>query len=241
MMARLFKPCRPLVKMEGKRVAALEGGRVSEELLPLFQSPVPSPDTPLDELEILALDFETSGFDPCRDSILSAGMVEISRRTLRLSTSEHFYFAAPWSVNARAAVVNHITPETLTDGVSFEQGVGRLMKRMAGKIVVVHGSAIEQGFLRQALGIPQDGFLPVVWLDTLMLERSLSSNRGNTEKDYRLSEIRKKKGLPAYLAHNSLADSIASGELFLVLVREIFAHAQPTLGPLYRRSLSGRP
>ncbi len=82
---------------------------------------------------------------------------------------------------------------------------------MPGKILVAHGAAIERDFLRRALAVDRSADLPVVWLDTLMLERSLATNRGKEGKDYRLCQIRQEKGLPGYLAHNALADSVATG------------------------------
>ena len=56
--------------------------------------------------------------------------------------------------------------------------------------------------------------------------------------DLRLSEIRQKKGLPPYLAHNAFADAVATGELFLVLVKEIFSGKRVTIGALLSRSQS---
>lgn len=240
MIERLFRFRHPLVQLEKHRLTRVGRGFIPEELAPLYQRAVPGPETAIGQLEFLVVDFETSGLDPERDTILSIGMVEIRQQTLSLSSASHFYVAKPQQVKPDTAVINHITPETLAAGVSLEQSIHDLLERMPGKILVAHGAAIERDFLRRALAVDHSADLPVVWLDTLMLERSLATNRGKEGKDYRLCQIRQEKGLPGYLAHNALADSVATGELFLVLLKEIFAGLPPTLGPLYHRSLYGR-
>ena len=239
MLANLFARRDSLKRMEEKRVAMLQKNCVPESVAPLFQHPVPQSDCLMSNLQIVALDFETTGLDPDVDSILSAGMVEMYKQRVRLLESEHFYFSPRHEVNAKTAVVNHICPEMLQQGVSLKEGMRRVIDVIAGKVVLSHASCIEQQFIRAALGLKPNSFLPIVWLDTLMLEKSLTRNWRGGRKDYRLCTIRKEKGLPAYLAHNSLADSIATAELCLVLMREICAPEKPTLGPLFQRSANG--
>ena len=53
--------------------------------------------------------------------------------------------------------------------------------------------------------------------------------------DLQLTEIRKQKGLPAYLAHNAVADAIATAELFLVLISDIFLDKTVTLEKLLKQ------
>lgn len=238
MIKRLFSFRHPLNKMEKKRLKQIEQGKVPKVLQPLYQQSVPGPETPIEQLKFLVVDFETSGLDPEHDAILSIGMVEIHQQTLSLSSASHVYVARPQAVKPETAIINHIVPETLEGGMSLKQSMQSLIWRMQGKILVAHGAGIEHAFLCHALGIHELA-LPIVWLDTLMLERSLAVNRGKATKDYRLCKIRKGKGLPDYVAHNALADSVATGELLLVLIKDIFSHATPTLGPLYQRSLRG--
>ncbi|WP_434362883.1 3'-5' exonuclease [Parasalinivibrio latis] len=231
----------PLAKLEKQRQQLLEKGQVPAPLLPLYQVPVPQADARWETLSFLVLDFETSGLDPSKDRILSIGYVSVENSVLKLSSAKHIYVDGGVEVCPEAAVINHITPQNLAGGCSDQEGISHLVRQMAGKVVIAHGSAIERGFLHQALGINIDFPLPVVWLDTLMLERSLAVNRGCSKKDFRLCTLREQKGLPAYHAHNALVDAVATGELFLVLVREILGREKPILGPLFIRSCYGRP
>lgn len=239
MIKRLFNAFHPLEQLEKQRVAALSKGVVPDVLRPLFESSVPPAETPLDELDLLVLDFETSGLDPEQDRILSMGMVEIRQQILSLSTGQHDYLLEAGAVKAETAVINHIVPETLAHGLTQQACVEKMVANLAGKVVVAHGAGIEQRFIAWLFQLPQDLQLPLVWLDTLMLEKSLAVNMGKVNPDLSLCYVRAEKGLPPYLAHNALADAVATGELLLVLVREIFAGEQPVLGSLVQRSLKG--
>lgn len=242
---------------------------VHQFLLP----PLPASDTDPWSLDMLVLDMETTGLDVQQDSVLSLGMVPIRAGMVQLGQSQHLYLDACAQVRADTAVINHILPQTLQQGMSASQVLMHLLTALAGQssaramadvecsvrgevqphgamrtepahasfpILVAHGAAIERQFLQQwvstCFGLQAE--LPLLWLDTLALERSLAGNRHSARRDYRLSEIRRSYGLPAYLAHNALADAVATGELLLVQMKHIFAGRRPQLGELYRRSLS---
>ncbi|MGL4770104.1 MAG: exonuclease domain-containing protein [Plesiomonas shigelloides] len=234
---------------------------------------LPASDADPWSLDMLVLDMETSGLDAQQDSVLSLGMVPIRAGMVQLGQSQHLYLDACAQVRADTAVINHILPQTLQQGMSVSQALMHLFTVLAGQssaramadvecsvrgevqphgatrtepvhvsfpILVAHGAAIERQFLQQwvstCFGLQAE--LPLLWLDTLALERSLAGNRHSARRDYRLSEIRRSYGLPAYLAHNALADAVATGELLLVQMKHIFAGRRPQLGELYRRSLS---
>lgn len=242
---------------------------VHQFLLP----PLPASDTDPWSLDMLVLDMETTGLDVQQDSVLSLGMVPIRAGMVQLGQSQHLYLDACAQVRADTAVINHILPQTLQQGMSASQALMHLFTVLADQssalamadaecgvrgevqphgatrtepahagfpILVAHGAAIERQFLHQwvstCFGLQAE--LPLLWLDTLALERSQVSNRHSARRDYRLSEIRRSYGLPAYLAHNALADAVATGELLLVQMKHIFAGRRPQLGELYRRSLS---
>ena len=67
------------------------------------------------------------------------------------------------------------------------------------------------------------------------IERKL--NKANPNIDVRLSSIRERRKLPEYEAHNALIDSLATAEVFLAQIRDVFNNKPATLLPLYKRSL----
>lgn len=208
--------------------------------------PLPASDADPWSLDMLVLDMETTGLDVQQDSVLSLGMVPIRAGMVQLGQSQHLYLDACAQVRADTAVINHILPQTLQQGMSASQALMHLFTVLTGQnsacamadvecsvrgevqphgatrtepahagfpILVAHGAAIERQFLQQwvstCFGLQAE--LPLLWLDTLALERSLVGNLHSARRDYRLSEIRRSYGLPAYLAHNALADAVATG------------------------------
>ena len=53
-------------------------------------------------------------------------------------------------------------------------------------------------------------------------------HKGNQKSaDFRLASIRKRHGLPEYPAHGALIDAVATGELYLALLKKRFAGGTP--------------
>ncbi|MFC0323421.1 exonuclease domain-containing protein [Gallibacterium melopsittaci] len=225
----------PLKQLEKQRQHTLVTQDIPEMALPLFQTPLPSGELSLDQLTFVALDFETSGLNFMQDRILSIGMVEIQQQVLSLATSQHYYLSAGDAIKPETAIINHIRPEVLTLGLSEQNCLQRIIPYLAGKVIIAHCALIEKNFLKQALKLSSTTPLPLIFLDTLTLSRSLSEYWGQQTPDLRLTEIRQKIGLPAYLAHNAIADAIATGELFLALMAKIFNSSAITLRQIIRQ------
>ena len=68
---------------------------------------------------MVALDIETTGFDPVEDDILSMGWVVIKNQQIDLANSQHVYIKNCDKVKPESAVINHITPQMLANGVSL--------------------------------------------------------------------------------------------------------------------------
>ncbi|MGL5532779.1 MAG: exonuclease domain-containing protein [Plesiomonas shigelloides] len=263
----------PLSRLALRREHFLTSQAVQPLVHQFLLPPLPASDADPWSLDMLVLDMETTGLDAQQDYVLSLGIVPIRAGMVQLGRSQHLYLDACAQVRADTAVINHILPQTLQQGMSASQALMHLFTMLAGQssaramadvecsvrgevqphgatrtepahagfpILVAHGAAIERQFFQQwvsaCFGLQAE--LPLLWLDTLALERSLAGNRHSARRDYRLSEIRRSYGLPAYLAHNALADAVATGELLLVQMKHIFAGRRPQLGELYRRSLS---
>ncbi|MGN5129715.1 3'-5' exonuclease [Aeromonas hydrophila] len=236
MIGSLRRWLDPLAALERRRSRALN--RLGHEPLvrSLLAHPFPTASADPWQLPMLVLDMETSGLNPAQDRILSMGWIPVVDGTLCLGQSCHHYLASE-AVSAESSVIHHITPQALYGGLDEKEALSKLLEAMTGRLLVAHGAAIERRFFSALLarhcGIEHE--LPLPWLDTLALEKSLLCNRLVQKGDFRLSEIRHRRGLPPYLAHNALADAVATGELLLVQMKEILAGQPRVLGPLYRR------
>lgn len=95
-------------------------------------------------------------------------------------------------------------------------------------------AAFVDEYLTQKYGVSD---LPVMWLDTLAIEKSMAlAVNKDAEIDVRLSETRKRYGLPEYNGHEALIDAIATAELFLAQSTRLFNKQHPCIGKLYRLS-----
>ncbi len=82
----------------------------------LPQHPIASVTSPLQQLEYVAIDFETSGLDFKHDQILSIGLVPFSFQQIELSTVDELFISHGQYITAKSASVNQLTPKHLSQG-----------------------------------------------------------------------------------------------------------------------------
>ena len=185
-------------------------------------TPFPAPATPLDQVTILALDFETTGLDPERDHLLSVGDVAIVHGRIELATARHQVVRSHRALDGANVAIHQLTDDQVARGAPFEAVIGGLLQRLAGKVLLAHHAAVETGFLKAACRrlYGMAPLFPVI--DTLVLARRNLERRNQplTEGALRLFNLREQHGLPRYQAHNALCDAIAAAELFLVQVAQ---------------------
>lgn len=200
-----------------------------EELRVIAASPDLTPSRDIKDLDILVVDFETSGFDAQHDHILSMGWVVIERGVIRLNTARHLLIKDSGELPSSEAVkIHQLLPETLDKkGIPLASAFHQLFSVMAGKVILAHGTVMEARFFNQYIQSRyQLSPLPVAWIDTLQIEKARSRiiRQNSNENDWRLGPTRERYGLPQYTAHNALVDAIATAELYLAQLKVIFGH-----------------
>ena len=186
---------------------------------------VPFPDAgqPWDEVEIVSLDFETTGLDPEQDQILSYGKVHIQHGVIRVASGHHQLIEAENFIPESSVIIHHITDDQANKGQPLVDAMPELLELLAGKVMLVHFKRIEQGFLdaacRKLYGSPF--MIPVI--DTLNLAERVLTRRNHAiqASRLRLFNLRDDFHLPTYKAHNALNDAMTTAELFLYLEGEI--------------------
>ena len=222
-----------LLGYEAKRKQLLK--KVPNGALQDFLS-VPFPDlkTPINELPILSVDFETTGLDAKADKLLSVGFVDIDKLQIKLSTCYHQIIKTKDALEESNVIIHHITDEQKNQGKSLRIVVEQLLKALTGKVMLVHFSRIERQFLTQAC-IELYGVSPVFpIIDTLAIAKRRLDRQdiAYDPSELRLSSLRNKAKLPDYFAHNALNDAIATAELLLVQNSELSQRHEITLAEL---------
>ena len=194
----------------------------------------PHPNTPWDELEIVSLDFETTGLDPLRDQILSYGKVDIEQGLIKLATAEHKLIKPDLDIPESSAIIHHITDDLASSGIQRKQALEQILQFLKGKVMLVHFNRIEQGFLNAACETSYGSPFLIPIIDTLALAQRVMRHRNHAIEPnlLRLFNLRDEFKLPVYKAHNALGDALTTAELFFALEGEITPNSATKLKEL---------
>lgn len=184
--------------------------------------PFPPLYTPFDQIPILAVDFETTGLDAIADKLLSVGCVDLIDNQIKLASSYHQIINTKGRLKADNVTIHQITDDQKDQGQPLAEVIEQLLKRLAGKVMLVHFSRIERQFLQQACIELYGMAPPFPMIDTLVVAKKRLDKRdvAYDPSELRLSALRNKYGFPDHYAHNALNDAIATAELLLAQVSE---------------------
>ncbi|MBU2923671.1 exonuclease domain-containing protein [Colwellia sp. 1_MG-2023] len=187
-----------------------------------LSTPFPSLETPIHELGILAVDFETTGLDAKKDKLLSIGFVAMEQEQIKLNSCYHQIINTTTRLKESNVIIHQITDDQKEQGQPLELVVKKLLTALTGKVMLVHFARIERQFLQQAClelyGLAPD--FPII--DTLVIAKRKLDKRDVSydPSELRLSNLRQKYQLPDHHGHNALNDAIATAELLLAQIND---------------------
>lgn len=189
-------------------------------------APFPHAKRSCQDVEIAAVDMETTGLDPDQDRILSIGLVLIKGMSINLADAWQANIRSERSLPEETVVIHGITDDQSAKGQSLEAALSVLLSKLTGRILLVHNASLEQRFLdRACLSIYKTPFIiPTIDTQALARRRFDRSNLPIKSGDLRLFNLREHYNLPRYNAHNALSDALATAELFLAIAAEISPH-----------------
>ncbi|GAA6171368.1 3'-5' exonuclease [Colwellia sp. KU-HH00111] len=182
--------------------------------------PFPPLDTPISELPILAVDFETTGLDAKADKLLSVGFVALTHEQIQLSSCYHQIINTRVKLEESNVIIHQITDTQKEQGQPLHLVVEQLLSALAGKVMLVHFARIERQFLQQAC-LELYGLIPdFPMIDTLVIAKRQLDKRdvAYDPSELRLSKLRHRFQLPDHHGHNALNDAIATAELLLAQI-----------------------
>ncbi|MGO1644669.1 MAG: 3'-5' exonuclease, partial [Corynebacterium casei] len=86
----------------------------------------PDPNTPIDDVEFLAVDMETTGLKPKQHQIVSIGWVPVSKNRVRLSGAK--YVLIKGVDVGDSATIHHLRDSDLENGCMLEEAMEMLTK-----------------------------------------------------------------------------------------------------------------
>jgi len=189
-------------------------------------------ETALKDVEFVALDFETTGLDASKNSIISIGLVHFNLQRIFCRKSKSWFIDPQDNLQEDSVVIHGITHSDLKSAPNLLRILEQLLDELAGKVIVVHYRRIERDFLDSNLrALFQEGIVfPMI--DTMQIEADIQRQQSQgfinwvTRKrplSIRLAKTRTRYNLPVYAPHDALTDAIATAELFQAQIKYHFS------------------
>jgi DNA polymerase-3 subunit epsilon len=168
---------------------------------------------------LMAIDLEMTGLDPIHDQVISIGLVPIINGVIPLEKAQHMMISISGSVG-HSATVHGIVDNQLHMALTLAEAIDWFLSQTKGYILVAHHAPLDIQFIQQQLIRCFGQSIPLVFIDTLAIEkkRCLMQQSVLKEGSLRLNASRERYRLPVYSAHNALIDALSCAELLLAQV-----------------------
>lgn len=182
----------------------------------------------LHEYDFVVFDTELTGFDRAQDEIVAIGAVRI--RNLRIMCGETFYALVRPSerFHTKSTLVHRLTPQELIGASTMAEVLPRFLEFCGDAFLVGHFVRLDLEFINRATMKLLGGTLSTPYLDTMCLAMAYRNYQNGSYGDhfhpqgaYTLAALSSEFGLPSFLEHNALQDSMQTAYLFLYLIKKM--------------------
>lgn len=180
---------------------------------------------PFEEVRLIALDTECSGFEVGRDRMLSIAVMELDWLHIKLETSFEWLVYQPNIVANKATEIHGILPSDTLEGVPEKQMLTELIPLISGAIVVGHqiwfdGNMLNEAF-RRNFGI---GFRnPTIDVASMAMNELQPFRKSGyiNQRPPSLEDLCAHFGLPLCDRHTAEGDAYLAAEIFLLMCGHI--------------------
>ena len=189
-------------------------------------------ETPLSDIDFVALDFETTGLDSAQNSIISIGLVPFNLQRIFCRKAKKWYINPQDNLQEDSIIIHGITHSDLKGAPDLLRILEQLLDELAGKVVVVHYRRIERDFFERNLRALIDEGIIFPVIDTMQIESDIQRKqsqgiinwlKGKRPGSIRLANSRLRYNLPTYPPHDALTDAIATAELLQAQIKHHFS------------------
>jgi DNA polymerase III subunit epsilon len=174
-----------------------------------------------------ALDFETTGLNLAKDSIVSYGAVTIRDGRIR-GDSARYALARPDRTPSPASIAVHALRAVDCAEAPDDRETGRVLGQLLDdKVLVAHAAWIEVSFLKRYLAHDRSRPSRLV-VDTAALARATGVVPANASSEPNLEWLALELNVPSHTPHHALGDAMTTAVVFLALVARL-ARRQPDL------------
>jgi DNA polymerase III subunit epsilon len=171
---------------------------------------------------LLALDLETTGFDPERAEILAIGTVPVVDGAVRIGATTSTLVRPANRSAVEGIVAHHLRPSDVLAAPALVEVLPGLLAVIAeADALLVHHATLDVRVLERACAATGLRWPSPRVVDTVELIRRVRGRQRATGSGRRLPRdlagAREALGLPPHQAHDAAADAIATAELYLAL------------------------
>ncbi len=192
---------------------------------------------PFEEVRLVAIDTECSGFEIGRDRLLSLAVIELDWKHIRLETSIEWLIYQPNIVANRATEIHGILPSDTLQGVPERQMLAELIPMISGAILVGHQTWFDANMLNEAFrrnfGIGLSNPTVDVGLMAMNELQPFRKSGYINQRPPSLEDLCAHFGLPLFDRHTAEGDAYIAAQIFLLMC----GHVRMRKGSVTRRDL----
>jgi DNA polymerase III subunit epsilon len=171
---------------------------------------------------LLALDLETTGFDPEQAEILAIGTVPVVDGAVRIGATTSTLVRPENRSAVEGIVAHHLRPSDVVSAPALADVLPQTLAAIAdADALLVHHAGLDVRVLERACAVTGLRWPSPRVVDTMELVGRVRRRRRATGSGRRLPRdlagAREALGLPPHRAHDAAADAIATAELYLAL------------------------
>ena len=193
--------------------------------------------SPIADLNLLALDIEMTGLDAKKDQMVSIGIIPITNGHIQPKLAQYKLIKIQGSVG-QSAVIHGVLDKDLNNALPKEAVLAWLFKQCKDKVLIAHHAPLDLAFLQQQLLKQSVPALPLFAIDTLNIQKQRQLRKYQMIKvgSLRLNACREDYKLPIYHAHNALTDALACAELLLAQLSKMGGIENITLAQILTKT-----
>ena len=192
------------------------------------------------EVEFASLDFEATGLDFARDTIVSFGVVPVRSGRVVLRDSVHQLIDPHVPPSARSQKIHELRPQDLAGSPRLAQAREHLGEAIAGRHLLVWFADVEVHFLSAIFGGSVGSWRRrTIDVRNLAIEADGAPRSARAELGYGLSWAAGRLGVPVADPHDALDDALVAAQAFLILATRLPDAPDPTVADLLR--VAGSP
>lgn len=191
---------------------------------------------PVDQVDFVVFDTETTGLDVRKDRILSIGALRVRDREINIGQSFEYLIQQPrQKAKAESIPIHGILPVERPGSLSEPEALARFIGYTGSAVLVGHHVRFDIEMINRALGRMGLGKLKNPYIDTARLaKRTRGLHHPGPKKTPGLDELCQRYRIPPVDRHTAAGDAYLTALLLLKLMARLQDRGVRNLGDLLR-------